>query len=149
MTLFTTRPPRNPARRAPTAGLTLLEMMVVLAIIALVVGLGAPRLMENFGRAKGQAAGAAMANLKAAVQLYYIDTGRYPSESEGLTALLQAPAGTPGWAGPYLDSATATVDPWGRDYLYRFPGTADDFDLVTLGRDGQPGGSGEDSDITL
>ena len=136
-------------RRRRTAGLTLLEMMVVLAIIALVVGLGAPRLMENFGRAKSQAAGAAMANLRAAVQLYYIDTGRYPSEAEGLDALLQAPSGTTGWAGPYLDDAKATVDPWGRGYLYRFPGAGGGFDLVTLGRDGQPGGSGEDSDITL
>lgn len=135
--------------RKPDAGLTLLEMMVVLAIIALVVGLGAPRLMENFGRAKGQAANAAMANVKAAVQLYYIDTGRYPSENEGLSALMAAPAGVTGWGGPYLDDSTATVDPWGRAYLYRFPGADGTFDLMTLGRDGQPGGAREDSDITL
>ncbi len=135
--------------RRPQAGLTLLEMMVVLAIIALIVGLGAPRLMENFGRAKGQAASAAMANVKSAIQLYYIDTGRYPSETESLSALLSAPAGVNGWNGPYLDDAQATIDPWGRGYLYRFPGANGTFDLVTLGRDGQPGGTKEDSDITL
>ena len=79
--------------RNPQSGVTLLEVMIVLAVIALIVGFGAPRLMESFGRAKSQAAEVAMANLKGAVQLFYIDTGRYPTEGEGLAALLTAPEG--------------------------------------------------------
>lgn len=138
------------SRRHPRRGLTLLEMLVVLAIIALVIGLGAPRLIENFGRAKSQAAEAALASLKGAVQLYYVDTGRHPSEAEGLAALMAAPAGVADWRGPYVDGEEDLTDPWGRPMLYRAPGGGGSpFDLLTLGRDGQPGGSGEDSDISL
>lgn len=130
-------------------GVTLLEVLVVLAIIALIIGLGAPRLMESFGRARSQAAEVALASLKGAVQLYYIDTGRYPSEAEGLVALLAAPAGVAGWRGPYIDGGEDLSDPWGRPFLYRSPGAqGQPFELWTLGRDGQPGGSGEDSDIS-
>lgn len=142
---MTARPRRHPRR-----GVTLLEMLVVLAIIALVIGLGAPRLMESFGRARSQAAEVALASLKGAVQLYYVDTGRHPSEAEGLAALMAAPAGVAGWRGPYLDGDEDLADPWGRPFLYAAPGAAGrPFDLSTLGRDGQLGGSGEDSDISL
>lgn len=137
------------ARRNPKAGLTLLEVMIVLAVIALIVGLGAPRLMESFGRAKSQAAEVSMANLKGAVQLFYIDTGRYPTEGEGLAALITAPQGVTGWRGPYLDGDADLMDPWGRGFVYAAPGASGPFSLTTLGRDGQPGGSGEDSDISL
>lgn len=138
------RPVRNTA-----SGVTLLEVMIVLAVIALIVGFGAPRLMESFGRAKSQAAEVAMANLKGAVQLFYIDTGRYPSSDEGLDALLAAPADVAGWRGPYLDGTADLTDPWGRPFIYAAPGEAGPFALTTLGRDGQPGGTGEDSDISL
>ena len=137
-------------RRHPRRGVTLLEMLVVLAIIALVIGFGAPRLMESFGRARSQAAEVALASLKGAVQLYYVDTGRYPPEAEGLAALLAAPAGVTGWRGSYLVGDEDLTDPWGRPLLDSAPGAGGrPFDLVTLGRDGQPGGSGEDSDISL
>ncbi|TNC71350.1 type II secretion system major pseudopilin GspG [Rubellimicrobium roseum] len=137
-------------RRHPRRGVTLLEMLVVLAIIALVIGLGAPRLIDSFGRARSQTAEAALASLRGAVQLYFVDTGRYPSEAEGLAALMTAPAGVPGWRGPYVDGDEDLTDPWGRLFLFRAPGEdGEPFDLVTLGRDGQPGGSGEDSDISL
>jgi general secretion pathway protein G len=139
-----TRRPRN-----PQSGVTLLEIMIVLAIIALIVGFGAPRLMESFGRAKSQAAAVSMANLKGAVQLYYIDTGRYPTEAEGLGALLADPGGATGWRGPYLDGEADLTDPWGRPFLYAFPAEAAPFSLSTLGRDGVAGGQGEDSDISL
>ena len=139
----------TPQKRHPRRGLTLLEMLVVLAIIALVITLGAPRLMETFGRAKSQTAEAQIATLKGAVQLFYIDTGRYPAEGEGLSALLKAPAGANGWKGPYLDGAEDMNDPWGRAYIYRAPGANGPFDIQSLGRDGQSGGSGEDSDISL
>jgi general secretion pathway protein G len=139
---------RRPARN-PQSGVTLLEVMIVLAVIALIVGFGAPRLMESFGRAKSQAAEVSMANLKGAVQLFYIDTGRYPTESEGLSALLAIPEGVTGWKGPYLDGQADLTDPWGRPFIYASPADAAPFSLSTLGRDGQPGGQGEDSDISL
>ena len=136
-------------RRRKTAGISLLEIMVVLAIIALVIGLAAPRLMGNFGRAKSMVAEAKMENVKGALQLYYIDLGRYPSEAEGVQALLQAPSGAADWRGPYVDSMEDLQDPWGRILLYRSPGTDRPFDLLTNGRDGHPGGEGEDADISL
>jgi len=136
-------------RRKGNSGISLLEIMVALAIISLVVGLAAPRLMENFGRAKSQAAEIQMNGVKGALQLFYIDVGRYPSESEGLEALLRQPSGKSGWKGPYLDKSEDIQDPWGRVLLYRTPGKEAPFDLYTYGRDGHPGGTREDSDIYL
>jgi general secretion pathway protein G len=135
--------------RPRNAGLTLLEVMIVLAIIALVVGLAAPRLMSSFGRAKSQAAQIQLTNIRSALQLYYIDVGRYPSEAEGLGALLTAPSGAGNWQGPYIEDEGGIVDPWTRRYIYRFPGTGKAFDLLSYGRDGKAGGSSEDSDISL
>lgn len=140
--------PRN-AKRNPRAGVTLLEVMVVLAIIALVVGLAAPRLMDSFGRAKSRTASIQIENVRGAVQLFYLDVGRYPSEAEGLAALLAAPDGADGWLGPYLDGEEDVADPWGRPYLYRSPAEASPFSISTYGRDGRAGGTSEDSDISL
>ena len=140
---------RSAIKRKPNAGISLLEIMVVLAIIALVVGLAAPRVMENFGRAKSTVAETQMNNVKGALQLFYIDVGRYPSEAEGLEALLRQPSGTTDWKGPYLDKGEDIEDPWGRVFLYRNPGKEGPFDLSTYGRDGHPGGTREDSDIVL
>jgi general secretion pathway protein G len=136
-------------KRNDQSGMTLLEVMIVLAIIALVMGLAAPRLMENFGRAKSRTAELQMQNVKAALQLFYLDTGRYPSEAEGLNALLQAPAGIKNWSGPYLGGEAETLDPWSRPLIYRAPGQTSPFELQTLGRDGSQGGSSEDRDISL
>lgn len=136
-------------KRSRKAGLTLLEMMVVLAIIALIAGLAGPRLMESFGRAKSKSAEIQMGNLKSAVQLFYLDIGRYPSEAEGLEALLKAPDGATTWRGPYLDSETNLNDPWERRYLFRAPGATQPFEIWSYGRDGKAGGSSEDSDISL
>ena len=135
--------------RNPQSGISLLEILVVLAIIALIVGLAAPRLMANFGRANAQAAEVQMNNIKGALQLFYIDTKRYPSEAEGLTALIEQPKGARGWKGPYVDTQEDLTDPWGRIYLYRNPGREKPFDLYTNGRDGHPGGTSEDRDIYL
>lgn len=136
-------------KRNPRAGLTLLEVMIVLAIIALIAGLAAPRLMDSFGRAKSRTAAIQMENLKGAVRLFYLDVGRYPSEAEGLQALLQAPTGLEGWMGPYLDGAADITDPWERAYLYRSPAGEKPFEITTYGRDGRAGGTREDSDISL
>ena len=137
-------PPRN-----RKAGMTLLEVMIVLTIIALIIGLAAPRLMETFGRAKSRTAAIEMENIKGAVQLYYIDTGRYPSEADGLQALLTAPPGTNNWLGPYLDGEGSLLDPWENRYIYRSPAGDKPFEIVTYGRDGKAGGTREDSDISL
>ena len=136
-------------KRKKNTGISLLEIMVVLAIMALVVGLAAPRIMENFGRAKSQAAEVQMNGIKGALQLFYIDVGRYPSEAENLDALLRQPSGAANWKGPYLDKTKDLQDPWGRIFLYRSPGKEAPFDLYTFGRDGHPGGTREDSDIYL
>ncbi|MBL4556632.1 MAG: type II secretion system major pseudopilin GspG [Rhodobacteraceae bacterium] len=140
---------KNVTRRNPRRGISLLEIMVVLAIIALVAGLAAPRIMETFGRAKSQAASIQLQSIKGALQLFYIDVGRYPSEIEGLEALLVEPDGVSGWRGPYLDDPDGLSDPWGRPFVYTHPGSNSAFDLLTYGRDGRPGGSAEDSDIEL
>lgn len=131
------------------SGVTLIEVLIVLAIMALIIGLGAPRVLDSFGRAKSRAAAIQMENLNGAIQIYYIDVGRYPSESDGLGALLSAPGNVTGWLGPYVDNTDDLTDPWGRSFLYRMPGSDRPFDIFTYGRDGQPGGSSEDTDLTL
>jgi general secretion pathway protein G len=138
------RPKRN-----PRSGLTLLEVMIVLAIIALIAGLAAPRLMDSFGRAKTRTAAIQMENLRGAVRLFYLDVGRYPSEAEGLPALLEAPDGSEGWLGPYVDNDADLKDPWERVYLYSSPAGEKPFEITTYGRDGRAGGTREDSDISL
>lgn len=142
-----TRP--SSGKRNRRSGLTLLEVMVVLAIIALIAGLATPRLMESFGRAKSRTAMIQMENLRGAVRLFYLDVGRYPSEAEGLSALVVAPQGLEGWLGPYLDGDLDLSDPWERAYLYRSPAGQKPFEILTYGRDGRAGGTREDSDISL
>lgn len=110
------------SRKMCAKGISLLEIMIVLAVIALIMGLVAPRVIGYFGRAKTQTAEIQMTHIKGALQLMYIDMGRYPSEAEGLGALITAPAGSTGWQGPYLEDAEGLKDPWNRQYLYRFPG---------------------------
>jgi len=132
----------------PTSGLTILEVLVVLSIIALIAGVVAPRLIGFLGRAKSETAGLQIRQLGSAVQLFYIDLGRYPSNAEGLVVLVEAPAGDASWDGPYMASAEALVDPWGRDYAYEEPTDATGFGINSLGRDGARGGSGEDSDVS-
>lgn len=123
--------------------------MIVLAIIALVAGLVGPRLIDNYGRAKSRSAEIQLTNIKSALQLFYIDAGRYPTEAEGLNALLVSPADASGWNGPYLDNTEDTIDPWKRPYIYRAPGTDGPYELSTYGRDGVAGGTSEDRDISL
>jgi len=140
---------RQTLRRKRDAGLSILEMMVVLGIIALVVGIVAPRAIDYFGRAKSQTAEIQMKQIEGALQLLRIDVGRYPTSAEGLTSLISDPGTMPGWRGPYLGDAEGLIDPWGRSYLYTPESDGVDLGLSTLGRDGQSGGNGEDSDISL
>ncbi len=129
-------------------GATILEVLVVLSVIAMIAAVVGPRVVGYLGRAKSETAQLQINQLSNAVQLFYIDMGRYPSGSEGLAVLISAPAGTSDWQGPYLEKAEGLVDPWGRDYVYGEPGTDGHFAIISLGRDGTRGGSGEDADLS-
>ena len=139
---------RSSSRLSKRSGVTILEVLVVLSIIALISAVVGPRLVGYLGRAKSETAELQIKHLGDALKLFYIDTGRYPAAAEGLAVLMQAPAGEVSWNGPYLDNAGALADPWGRDYLYEPPKTGTAFKVSSLGRDGTPGGSGEDRDLS-
>ena len=135
------------AIRRREKGFTLLELLVVVAIIGLLAGFVAPRYFSQVGKSEVNAARAQMDALEKALDQYRLDTGRYPSNELGLKALVERPASEPKWNGPYLKKAVP-LDPWGKAYEYKTPGKKGDFDLTSYGKDGQPGGSGEDADIT-
>jgi general secretion pathway protein G len=128
-------------------GFTLLELLVVVAIIALLASYVGPRYVSQIGKSEAAAARAQIESLAKALDAYRLDTGRYPSTAQGLAALQERPAGEARWNGPYLQKGVP-ADPWGRPYMYRAPGSRGDFDLATQGRDGIPGGTGENADIT-
>jgi general secretion pathway protein G len=133
--------------RSREAGFTLIELLVVLGIIALLAALVAPQVIRYLGSARSDTAKAQLKNLESAIELYYLDTGTYPSTETGLEALVAPPAGLASWKGPYLKKKEALTDPWGKPYQYRAPGEHGNVDLFTLGRDGREGGQGEDQDI--
>lgn len=135
------------SRRSDEAGLTLVELLVVLLIIALIAGFAVPRVVNYLSGARSDAAEIQIKRLGGVLELYRLDTGRYPTTGEGLAALMQPPADGGRWNGPYLESGDALTDPWGRPYRYAAPGRSGDYDLYSLGADGQEGGEGEDADI--
>ncbi len=140
---------RNSNRRR--AGFTLMEMMVVLAIIGTLAMVVGPSVFKHVGDANTTTAKSQIEIFAVALDAYRLDTGRYPTTDEGLAALRVRPVGgeQPGWRGPYLRKAVPP-DPWHRAYVYQAPGAhnPDSYDLYTLGRDGQPGGDGENADVT-
>lgn len=140
---------RRGRRERPSveAGFTLVEMLVVLGILALVATLVAPQVLKYLSKARSETAKVQISHIANAVELYYLETGRYPSEQEGLAALMAAPAGTTKWNGPYLKKSGGLTDPWGQPYAYRFPGKHGAFDIFTFGRDNAPGGEGESGDV--
>jgi general secretion pathway protein G len=128
------------------AGFTLIELLVVVLIIGILAGFVAPRYFSQVGKSEINVAKAQIDALQKALDQYRADTGRYPGAELGLDALINRPASEPKWNGPYLRKAVP-LDPWGKPYIYRIPGEKTDFDLISFGKDGQPGGSGEDADI--
>jgi general secretion pathway protein G len=129
------------------AGFTLLELLVVVVIIGLLAGLVAPRYFGQVGKSEVNVAKAQLDALEKALDQYRLDVGRYPEQEAGLKALVNKPANEPKWSGPYLRK-DIPLDPWGRAYVYKFPGEKSEYDLLSLGKDGQPGGTGENADIT-
>lgn len=129
------------------SGMTLLELLVVLAILALVIGIAAPRVIGYLSKAKTDTALIQMRQLVTALNLYRLDVGSFPPQEVGLQALVARPAGAEKWNGPYIDREDGIIDPWGAFYLYKQPGEHGEIDLMTYGADGQPGGEGEDADL--
>ena len=138
---------RRRRRLRGSEGFTLLELLVVLAILGLLVALVAPRVTRYLGGAKTQAAQVQIRSIAQALDLYRLDQGRYPTQEQGLKALIAQPGAVPTWNGPYLDRASALDDPWGKPYQYRLPGRTGPFDVLSLGADGAQGGDGEDRDV--
>jgi len=129
------------------SGFTLLELLVVIVIIGLLASYVAPRYFSQVGKSEIQVTKAQIDALEKALEQYRLDTRHYPTTEQGLQALVDKPAAETNWNGPYLKKAVPN-DPWGRPYVYKIPGQKGDFDLISYGHDGQPGGSGEDADIT-
>ena len=136
----------RPLMARAARGFTLIEMLVVIAIIALLAGLVGPAVMDRLGGAKSKTAGIQIADLDKALEIFKLDVGRYPSNAEGLQALVAKPASAGGWNGPYLKGGLPS-DPWGNPYRYANPGPQGGFEVLSLGADNAPGGEGENADV--
>jgi general secretion pathway protein G len=124
------------------------ELLVVLAILALLAGLVGPRVLNQLGGAKSKSAAVQINDLESALELYKLDVGRFPNNEDGLQALVRQPSTAIGWNGPYLKKNDVPADPWGQAYIYRFPGERGEYDIISMGADGTPGGEGENADVS-
>ena len=140
---------RRQTPRHGEQGFTLVEMLVVITIIGLIMGLIGPRVLNYLSESKVKAAKIQMQSFSSALDLFELDAGRYPSTSEGLAALVRRTPGVAAWNGPYLRGGKVPDDPWNNPYIYRAPGEHGAYDIVSLGSDGQEGGSGAAADISL
>lgn len=137
------------AARTAARGFTLLELLVVMVIIGLLASYVAPRFFDHIGKAEAKTARAQLDALNKALAAYRLDTGHFPSTEQGLKSLVERPGDEAKWSGPYLAKALPP-DPWDHAYVYRRPGDAGrDYELLSLGKDGQPGGTGENADISF
>ncbi len=127
-------------------GFTLLELLVVMVILGLLVGYVAPKYFSQVGKSETKTARAQIESLEKALDIYRLDTGHYPPTEVGLKALNTRPDNEPKWNGPYMKK-DVPMDPWGRPYIYKLPGEHGDFDLFSLGKDGQPGGQADNADV--
>lgn len=128
-------------------GFTLLELLVVLGIISMLAGLVGPKVMKYMGEAKMKSAKVQISELSQALEMYKLDMDRYPTSSQGLAALVEAPDNSKRWNGPYLSKSKVPVDPWQNEYRYVSPGEHGPFDLMSFGADEKEGGEGEDRDL--
>jgi general secretion pathway protein G len=134
-------------RRRGEGGFTLIEILVVITIIALIMSLVGPRVLNYLGESKVMAAKIQIQSFGSALDLFNLDTGRYPTTGEGLTALVQSPGTIPAWNGPYLKGGVVPNDPWGKAFVYRSPGEHGPYDIMSYGSDGQEGGTGTAADV--
>jgi len=139
---------RRRSRAHSQRGFTLVEMLVVITIIGLIMSLVGPRVLNYLGESKVKATKIQLQSFVSALDLFYLDAGRYPTSSEGLAALVKPAAGLTAWNGPYLKGGSVPNDPWGKPYLYRSPGERSAYDIVSYGADGQEGGTGAAADIS-
>jgi general secretion pathway protein G len=134
-------------RREGELGFTLVEMLVVITIIGLIMALVGPRVLNYLGESKVKVARIQIESFSAALDLFYLDNGRYPSSSEGLPALVQRPSNSASWNGPYLKTGSVPTDPWGRPYVYRSPGNHAPYEIASYGPSGEPSSAGGDAEI--
>jgi general secretion pathway protein G len=130
------------------AGFTLLELLVVVVIIGILVAYVAPRYFQQIGKSERVAALGQIDALHKAVDAYWLDMGHFPTSEQGLDALVVKPDGESKWNGPYLQKRVP-LDPWGHPYAYRLPGAQGDYDVIAYGKDGKPGGDGENADVGM
>ena len=130
------------------AGMTLIEILVVLVLIGVVLGIVGGNFIGKGEKAKADAAKIEISQIGQTLDLYKLEVGRYPTTQEGLQALVSAPGGVANWNGPYWKRQTVPKDPWGNEYKYTSPGSKGAYDIVSLGSDGKEGGDGPAKDIT-
>jgi general secretion pathway protein G len=141
--------PADRIARCQQLGFTLLELLVVLAILGLLIGLVAPAALRQLGSAKEKIAHQSIERLAGVLDIYKLDVGTYPTTEQGLVALIEHPSGVPRWNGPYLKGEKVPEDPWGRPFIYHTPSqrAGHEYDLYSLGPTGQPGGTGDAATI--
>ena len=144
----TARSPRRVRGRAGQDGFTLVEMLVVITIIGMIMALVGPRVLNYLSESRVKAAKIQMQSFGSALDLLYLDTGRFPTGSEGLTALVRPVSGVSAWNGPYVKGGTVPNDPWGNPYVYKQPAEQAPYEIRSLGSDGQEGGTGTATDLT-
>src|ERR1700756_3846216 len=145
---FTAGKKRERRHKSGEAGFTLVEMLVVITIIGLIMGLIGPRVLNYLSESKVKAAKIQLQSFGSALDLFYLDAGRFPSTEEGLTALVQRTPGVAAWNGPYLKGGNVPSDPWNHPYIYRSPGERSPYEIMSYGSDGQEGGTGGAADIS-